>query len=515
MEAAIDWLQQLGTSDEEAGNAVVVDSENKYIYVGGYTKGALSDEGSASSYWNPWVGKFYAKSGEQIWLKQLSYEEEYPKNSESRDLAVDDDGVYVLIRIDTGDIADADSIGQTLVIKFNLDTGEQEWTYNFESENDVAQKPRSIVADGNGYLYVTGTVAGSMLSSDGDALETTGTLDTWIAKLSTDQELNWMAQFGSDESESYGMDLAVDGSGNIYAVGYTAVEALIDGDEDQEDIWIAKYSSDGELQWSESLSSGDDKQERALGIAVDDSGSVYATGYTHGDLKGGDSSVSYANYQAWVAKLQASTGEKVWLDQFGDEKGTFYVHMRGISVDNNGGVYIGGWTNDQFDNLEAVTVRDALIAKYNAYTGERLWFKQISSSGDNSDGAYNMSVGSNGSLYLTGIIGGDISEIETSQGGFDIWIAQLREVPEDHDELAQILKRYIDYKVSQSTETVLEASDTTTTTTSSISNTTSSLLEVAADVVASDGNTDEDEESTEESSISVLGVAASLASSES
>ncbi|NET56050.1 MAG: hypothetical protein F6K47_07720 [Symploca sp. SIO2E6] len=494
-----------------------MDSDNKYIYVCGYIGGDLSD-GSASDYWNPWVGKFYAKSGEQIWLKQLSYGEEYEKNSLSRDLVVDDDSVYVLIQIGTDDLTEADAMGKTLVIKFNLDTGEQEWTYNFESENDVPQKPHSLVTDGNGYLYMTGIVAGSMLSPDGDALETTGTLDAWIAKLSTDQELNWIVQFGSSESESYGRDLAVDGSGNVYAVGYTTVTTSIEGvTEEKEDIWIAKYSSDGERQWGESLSSASDQNERAIGVAVDDSGGVYATGFTYGDLKEGDPNVSYTKYQAWIAKLQASTGEQVWLDQFGDDQGTFAVWMRGISVDNNGGVYIGGWTDGQFGDLEAVTSRDALSFKYNAYTGAQVWLKQINSSDDSKDAIYNMNVASDGSLYLTGFTAGEMSDIETPQGSNDIWIAQLREVPESYDELAQVLKRYIDHKVSQSTETVSEASETTTTTISSSSTATSSFLEVAADVVASNSSTEEETESTtvSENSLSVLSVAASLASSES
>ncbi|NET07147.1 MAG: hypothetical protein F6K16_21105 [Symploca sp. SIO2B6] len=514
MQAEIDWLQQLGTSDNEAGNAVVVDGDNNYIYAGGYTTGALSDDSASSSsnYKNPWVAKFYAKSGEQIWLKQLSYEE-YEVNSRSRDLAVDDDGVYVLIRIGVSNIAQEGAIGKTLVIKFELETGDELWSYEFESNNDAAHKPRSIVADGNGYLYVTGTVAGSMLSADGEALESTGTLDAWIAKLSTDQELTWIQQFGSSESESYGMDLAVDSSSNVYAVGYTTgVISGTDASNDQasQDVWIAKYNSDGELQWIEQIGSASNQKEQALGVAVDDSGGVYATGPTYGDLKEGAVEAEYENSQSWVAKFQASTGEQLWLDQLGDDQDAFNVWMRGISVYNDGGVYIGGWTKGQLDGLEAVTTSDALIAKYNAYTGEQLWLEQLNSSDDGSDSAYNMTVGSDGSLYVAGITGGEMFETETYQGSTDIWIAQLREVPEDYDELTQVLKRYINYKVSQSTETVLETSETTSTTSSSI--TTSSLLEVAAEVVASNSSSTGDISSD---TTSVLSVAASVANEES
>jgi len=524
MQAEIDWLQQLGTPEYDKGNAVVVDSDNKYIYVGGYTKGALSDEGSTSSYWNPWVGKFYAKSGEQIWLKQLSYGEEYKKNSESRELAVDDEGVYVLIQIDTNDPSVADASGKAWVIKFNLDTGEQEWTYKFESESNVAKKTGSIVADGNGYLYVTGTVAGSMLSPDGDALETTGTLDTWIAKLSTDQELNWIVQFGSGESESYGMNLAIDGSSNVYAVGYTTgvmSDTNASNDSASKDAWVAKYDTDGNRQWIVQLGTEQDADDQANAVAIDDSGGVYAIGNTYGDFLGDSAVVPLTRWRTWVAKFKASSGEQVWLNQLTDivDDGTRPdspgTEGNGIAVDNYDNVYTAGSTDGQLAaDASDPYWNDIWVAKYHAHTGEQVWLQQIPSQNkDIGDRAYDITLDPSGNLYLTGFTWGEISDIEAEEGSADIWVAQLREVPEDYDELAQVLKRYIDHTVSQSTETVLEASDTTTTTTSSISDTSSSLLEVAADVVASNGNTDEDEESTEESSISVLSVAAGLAGS--
>ncbi|NER93982.1 MAG: PQQ-binding-like beta-propeller repeat protein [Symploca sp. SIO1B1] len=516
MQAEIDWLQQLGTDEDEVGNSVVVDGDNNYIYATGYNTSSDSSIG--------WVRKFYAKSGEQIWSTLLSNVTN-TDDSEGRYIAVDDNNVYVLL-------LNKDS-NKTLVTKLDLETGEEIWTYNFEYVSGAVDTCCSIVTDGNGSLYVTGYVNGSMLSPDGEALTSTGSPDVWIAKLSTDKELNWIEQLGSSGSKSYSMDLAVDSSSNVYAVGYTTgvmPDTGASNDMASEDIWIAKYNSDGERKWIKQFGSTNNQKEEALSVAVDESGCVYATGITYGDLQGG-TDTEYYSQQSWVAKFQARDGEQVWLNQFGDEiqsdaapditDDSFGVRMRGISVDNNGSVYIGGRTNGQLAALSSdpvattSTSRDGLIVKYNAYTGKQVWLKQINSSEDELDNVKDITIGPNGNIYLVGTTAGTISEIDTSQGGNDIWLAQLREVPDTNDELAQILKRYIDYKVSQSTETVLEASDTTTTTTNSISDTSSSLLEVAADVVASDGNTDEDEESTAESPISVIGVVASLTGSES
>ncbi len=511
MKAAIDWLQQLGTSENDAGNAVVVDRDNNYIYATGYNSNSIG-----------WVAKFYAKSGEQIWSKQLSDVTDASDFTGS-DIAIDDDNVYVLIQDREND--------KTLVTKRDLDTGEEIWTYDFEYDSGATDECSSIVADGSGYLYVTGTVAGSMISPDDEALESTGVKDAWIAKLSTDtdKELNWIKQFGSSESESYGMDLAVDGSGNIYAVGYTTGVMIgttdVSNSESSEDIWIAKYNSDGERQWIEQLGSVSNENERALAVAVDEFGGVYATGFTKGDLYASEESNTTTDNdhsRSWVAKFQAITGEQVWLKQFGYETGSnepFYVEMRGISVDNNGGVYIAGWTDGEFQivdnevlasNISNNVTVDPLIVKYSAYTGNPVWLHQITQA---TNSAYNMTVGSDGSLYVTGLTEGIIYYTEKYHGKGDIWLAQLREVPEDYDELAQVLKRYIDYKVSQSTETVLETSETTSDNTTTTT-TTSSLLAVAAGVVNSGGTEGETEPTTvSENSPSVLSVAASLASS--
>ncbi|NET07148.1 MAG: hypothetical protein F6K16_21110 [Symploca sp. SIO2B6] len=511
MELEIDWLQQLGSSSKEVGNAVILDDNNYYLYASGYTEGALSDNSTNSGTSNAWIAKFYAKSGERIWLQQL-----IPEDSQSQvsyGIAVDEGGVYAAIATVNSDENRASSVS-----KFDLDTGEALWTYNFESDSDVSNELFSIVADGNGYLYVTGFVTGSMLSETGEVLTSISGTDAWIAKLSTDCDLVWLRQLGSDGAD-VGWSIAVDGSGNVYAAGQTT-GVIVDREETTidetsiKDTWIAKYDGEGNRQWIVQFGSDESVDHIANAIEVDHSGGVYATGYT-GTLQ--------LSQQTWVAKFRASTGEKIWLNQLGDSDSS--TQGNSIAIDNYGGVYVAGMTQDQLyteNQLDAelgnLNYYDAWLAKYDAHKGTRVWLKQVTAtSSDLDDATEGITVDPSGSIYVTGYTNSQMSEISSQEGNADIWLAKFREVPQSYEELAQVLKQYLDYKLSQPTATLVEAVDTTSTTTST-NITTNSHLEVAADLVATNGSSTEEETETTTvsgNSLSVLGVVAALAKSKS
>ncbi|MGK7926574.1 MAG: SBBP repeat-containing protein [Spirulina sp.] len=513
MQTQSDWLTQLGTAADDNGQAIVLDKDENYVYATGYTWGTFSD--SAEEIRNVWVAKFYIKSGEQIWLQQFSLENDKDKDHTSYGIAIDDDGVYLAIETQT-----ASSKGSRIV-KVDCDTGDIEedtaWPYQFSSQDSSDESTEAensisgIVADGNGYLYATGYVnGGSMLGSDGEALSAVGSKDVWLAKLSTAGELVWIDQFGSESAESVGISVTVDESGNVYAVGnvYTSgsyyttgiMSNAIDAEtgEDKTDdssgdgsygneVWIAKYvvSSDdsNELSrdWIAQFGGGIENPLDALivnhevaAVAVDDSGGVYAVGRIQTDHG------PTIEIKAWVAKFRASSGEQVWIQELGvdttETEGTSIPETEGtsIAVDNYGGVYIAGWTKDVLaDSITntntdsestTTTITDAWIAKYNANTGEQVWIAQFTSGipdgfeGDPEDEIFGIAVDSSGNLYVTGDTQGEISNLTANEGNTDIWLARFREVPEDNDELTQVLKRYISSVLSTSNATDSESS---------------------------------------------------------
>ncbi|HEY9828888.1 MAG TPA: SBBP repeat-containing protein [Stenomitos sp.] len=83
----------------------------------------------------------------------------------------------------------------------------------------------------------------------------------------------------STDDASYG--IAIDSNDNVFITGFTRGE-LTGSSQGFEDIWVAKYSPDGTLKWTQQLGTPDIDVSNS--IAIDSSGNVFITGFTRGEL---------------------------------------------------------------------------------------------------------------------------------------------------------------------------------------------------------------------------------------
>ena len=111
-------------------------------------------------------------------------------------------------------------------------------------------------------------------------------------------------------------DSVVGPDGDVYVVGRFSGEALFGGatilnSRGGEDAFIARYSQSGTLQWV--VRAGSSVSDRAIGVAVDEAGFVYATGTFIGEADFGPFELSSQGLaeDIFVVKLSA-TGEWVW-----------------------------------------------------------------------------------------------------------------------------------------------------------------------------------------------------------
>ena len=177
-----------------------------------------------------------------------------------------------------------------------------------------------------------------------------------------------------------GFDIAVDISGNIYFTGYT--QGVLAGTENAgyEDIIIAKYDSTGNQVWIKQF--GTTGSDYGSSIAVDNNGNSYITGR----LSNG----------SFVTKYDTD-GNQLWMKL---SISSYYPESPKIAVDASGNSYILGETYEDIAGIgNAIGDYDNYIAKYDTM-GNQLWIKQFGST--DREYAAGIAVDANGNSYLTG-----------------------------------------------------------------------------------------------------------------
>lgn len=290
------------------------------------------------------------------------------------------------------------------IAKYNSE-GEQEWVQQFGSPD--FDTPSSIATDKAGNLYLAGSTKGNLVEPKEADL-----FDSWLAKFDSDGNQLWIQQFGEGFAfNAYTLD--VDDNGNTVlggtVVNVTDTEAVL---PNTDDIWLAKYDTDGNQLWLEEF--GDSAVtafEESFGIAIDRSGNVYSTGFTSGDLVGTNAGL----YDVWLTKHDTN-GELEWIRQIGTED---YEWGWGVDTDSNGNVYLGGYTLGDLDGNNAGSY-DTWLAKYDS-NGNQLWIEQFGSPGD--DEAFNLKIDSQDNIFLVGYTDDDLGG--TNAGSFDAWVARF------------------------------------------------------------------------------------------
>lgn len=123
-------------------------------------------------------------------------------------------------------------------------------------------------------------------------------------------------------SEDLLRGVAIDSSGNVYAIGYFIGTVDLGGgplvSAGGRDVVIASWTSDGTLRWANRY--GGTTDQIGLGIAVDSAGAVLVTGYFQSTIDFGTGVLTApgTGQQAiFLAKL-SSSGSAIWANSYGD-----------------------------------------------------------------------------------------------------------------------------------------------------------------------------------------------------
>jgi len=193
---------------------------------------------------------------------------------------------------------------------------------------------------------IGGVVCRRVLDSASNVFET-GRLNAnvFVTKHSGDGVLLWEKYWGGRRDDA-GTAVVVDSSENVIVAGYFTESITLEGETlsnvngGRTDSFIVKLDNDGNKVWAAQI--GGPGSAMISGIAVDELGSVFVTGWFDGIMlfgpAGHDGLTSTGDRDIFVAKLDVN-GKLLWVHQAG---GIGADAASGIAVDSLGGVFVTG-----------------------------------------------------------------------------------------------------------------------------------------------------------------------------
>lgn len=265
-----------------------------------------------------------------------------------------------------------------------------------------------IAADRAGNCYVAGYFTGQADVS-GTNLTTSGTYDLFLAKYNTAGNLLWATTTGHS-SALYASGIALGANDDVYVTGAFFLNAEFDGtpfeNSDTSDGFIAKFNTNGELQWASQF--GGEGNDAATAVAVSSSNRICVTGYFEGEgfFSDDESLFSIGDRDMFVAQFD-SDGNTLWTQQAGALQTT---QGASVAFDANGNAWVAGFYDGLAvfgtNTLSNVGFFDSFVAKYDNL-GNLLWVRNSDKS--STVNAAGVATDADGNGYVVGSFSGSAS----------------------------------------------------------------------------------------------------------
>ena len=302
----------------DTSKAIAVDAFGN-VYVTGHSYGDETSYDYATIKYN--------SDGVELWVAR--YNNPDNGNDIVYTMALDDFGnVYV-----TGESDDNVTRLNYTTIKYDND-GHRLWTAVYNGPGNFNDSARAITLDALGNVYVTG------YSYGGDETRE----DYATIKYNSSGSQLWVARYAGPSGSPYSAydianAIAVDASGSVYVTGYS------DGGATSYDYATIKYNSNGIEQWEARYNGLKDKYDYANAIVVDKFGCVYVTGYSE----------NLWTRQDYATVKYDSNGSQLWVATY-NGRANHNDRACSIAVDLSGNVYVTGYSHDGGTSLDYATV---------------------------------------------------------------------------------------------------------------------------------------------------------------
>nr|WKN35760.1 SBBP repeat-containing protein [Tunicatimonas sp. TK19036] len=331
-----------GTSSDYAWD-IALDAFG-YIYV----TGSGGDSGDSRDY----ITVKYDPEGNQQWVSYY----DGPANTidQAFSIAIDAANNAYITGSSQGGTSDYDYA----TVKYDTD-GNQQWIARYNSSSDSTDQARDIAVDAAGNVYVTGR-----------SLSTDSFYDYATVKYDTDGNQQWVSRYSAPGYQvEYAWDIALDQAGNVYVTG------LSRSADNGFDYATVKYDPDGTQQWVARYDGPYNANDQARAIALDTFGNVYVTG----------SSQSISSSDDYATVKYDSDGNQQWVNRY-NGPGNQDDHANAIAVDNQGSVYVTGWSTGDNNNYDYATIKYSQTMLLPDFTASDVCLGEATQFLDNSTG---------------------------------------------------------------------------------------------------------------------------------
>lgn len=261
----------------------------------------------------------------------------------------------------------------------------------------------NIESDIQGNVYLIGNFQGT-INIGGNLFTSFGDNDIFIAKYTFDGSLEWFRNAGSPAGDIV-TDISIDVNGDLIIVGYYWDNINFQGNilpySGVCNMFLVKYSSFGSLIWLKSAWGSGLKIPR--GITTDSNGNIYSTGYFSGSVTfDGASDItlnSTGGNDAFISKFD-SNGDVIWSKSISGSTEQFGkdIQVSGTNLFVSGSFF--GYTNftNSFSLTSTLNSEDIFLSKYNTIDGN--FINAIQIGGQNQDQPSRFSIDMNGDILF-------------------------------------------------------------------------------------------------------------------
>lgn len=307
--AQLEWNKTYGGSDDDRGSSLIQTSDGGYALLG-YNNSADGDASNNNGSRDFWLIKTDAL-GNLLWERSYGFSgpDEGIKLIETSDNHFLITGVLDVSASggqgNAGRNASRHAGGDYWAIKVTS-TGDMVWSRFFGGS--FTDTPNGIVENANNEFII----AGSSDSDDVDISGNKGGYDFWVVKTASTGNLVWERSFGGMEIDE-ARGIAPTNDGNYVIVGDTrSSDQDVSQNNGGADLWLIKISDSGDVLWEQSIGGTNFDVPRSIRPTLD-GGFLIAGSSRSSD---GNVDINQGQNDAWIVKVNSS-GQLVWQRTFG------------------------------------------------------------------------------------------------------------------------------------------------------------------------------------------------------